>query len=193
MANIAVSKTVYASSNLAIRAEIIIKYPMGKTMEQIQQQWRKLSGERIKIPIADEVSNVLMREKEMGYELKVCIGTDSQVKSKITEFATVIVFIRKGKGGFMYIHNEITKQKMSIKQRMLMEVSKSIEVAYALCNIFSRYSVDMEVHADINTNPNFKSNDALKEAMGYIVGMGFAFKAKPEAFASTSCANKVVQ
>jgi len=161
-------------------------------MEQ-KQQWRKLNGERIKIPIADEVTNVLKREKEAGHEMKVCIGTDSQVKGKETEFATVIVFIRKGKGGFMYIHNEITKQRMSIKQRMLMEVGKSVEIAYALCNIFSRYSVDMEVHADINTNPNFKSNDALKEAMGYIVGMGFAFKAKPEAFASSNCANKIVQ
>lgn len=158
-----------------------------------QQQWRKLDGQRIQQPIEDEVSNVLMREKEMGHEMKVCIGTDSQVKGKITEFATVIVFIRKGKGGFMYIHNEITKQKMTIKQRMLTEVAKSIDVAYKLCNIFSRYSVDMEVHADINTNPSFKSNDALKEAMGYIMGMGFAFKAKPDAFASSSCANKVVQ
>ena len=158
-----------------------------------QQQWRRLSGEQIKQPIEDEIGAVLVREKEMGHEMKVCIGTDSQVKGKITEFATVIVFIRKGKGGFMYIHNETTRQRMSIKQRMLMEVGKSIEVAYALCNIFSRYSVDMEVHADINTNPNFKSNDALKEAMGYIIGMGFAFKAKPEAFASSNCANKVVQ
>jgi len=161
-------------------------------MEQ-EQQWRKLSGERIKVPVAEEISRVLMREKEMGHELKVCIGTDSQVKGKITEFATVIVFIRKGKGGFMYIHNETTHMKMTIKQRMLTEVAKSIEVAYSLCNIFSRFGVAMEVHADINTNPSFKSNDALKEAMGYIVGMGFAFKAKPEAFASSSCANKVVQ
>lgn len=161
-------------------------------MEQLQQ-WRKLNAERIRVPIAEEVTNVLMREREAGHDIKVCIGTDSQVKGKETEFATVIVFIRKGKGGFMYIHNEITQQKMSIKQRMLIEVGKSIEVAYALCNIFSRYSVDMEVHADINTNPNFKSNDALKEAMGYIMGMGFVFKAKPNAFASSSCANKVVQ
>ena len=158
-----------------------------------QHQWRKLSGERIRIPIAEEVVNVLMREREAGHEMTVCIGTDSQVKGKETEFATVIVFIRKGKGGFMYIHNETTKQRMSIKQRMLMEVHKSIEVAYGLCNIFSRFGVDMELHADINTNPNFKSNDALKEAMGYIMGMGFAFKAKPEAFASSNCANKVVQ
>jgi hypothetical protein len=50
----------------------------------------------------------------------------------------------------------------------------------------------MEVHADINTDPNFKSHDSLKEAMGYIRGMGFTFKAKPDAFASSYCANKVV-
>jgi len=158
-----------------------------------QQQWRRLDGTQIKRPIEDEVRAVLVREKEMGHALKVCIGTDSQVKGKETEFATVIVFIRKGKGGFMYIHNETTQQKMSIKQRMLMEVSKSIEIAYALCRLFTIYNVDMEVHADINTNPNFKSNDALKEAMGYIMGMGFVFKAKPHAFASSSCANKIVQ
>lgn len=157
------------------------------------QQWRKLSGETVQVSIEDEVRAVILREKEAGNALKVCIGTDSQVKGKETEFATVIVFIRKGKGGFMYIRNETTKQKMSIKQRMLLEVSKSIDVAYELCRLFTLYGVDMEVHADINTNPSFKSNDALKEAMGYIMGMGFAFRAKPDAFASSSCANKVVQ
>lgn len=162
-------------------------------METEQQQWRTLGGRKITQPIAKEIETTLAREIADGNQLKVCIGTDSQVKGKETEFATVIVFIRKGKGGFMYIHNETTTQKMSIKQRMLTEVSKSIEVAYPLCSIFSKYSVDMEVHADINTNPKFKSNDALKEAMGYIMGMGFAFKAKPDAFASSCCANKVVR
>ena len=158
-----------------------------------QQQWRKLDGTRIKSSIEDEVRRVIVREKEAGHQLKVCIGTDSQVKSREIEFATVIVFIRKRKGGFMYIHNETSTQTMSVNQRMLQEVAKSIEVAYALCKLFTLYNVDMEVHADIITNPNFKSNDALKEAMGYILGMGFAFKAKPHAFASSNCANKVVQ
>lgn len=158
-----------------------------------EQYWRRLSGERVRRSIEEEVRSTVVREKEMGHELKVCIGTDSQVKGRETEFATVIVFIRKGKGGFMYICNESTVQRMTIKQRMLTEVARSIEVAYTLCRIFTLYNVDMEVHADINTNPGFKSNDALKEAMGYITGMGFAFRAKPEAFASSSCANKVVQ
>jgi len=158
-----------------------------------QKQWRKLDGTRIRSSIEDEVRRVILRERAAGSQLKACIGTDSQVKGTVTEFATVIVFIRKGKGGFMYIHNELSKQKMSIRQRMLTEVAKSIEVAYGLCELFTRYGVDMEVHADINTSPNFKSNDALKEAMGYIMGMGFIFKAKPHAFASSSCANKIVQ
>ena len=162
-------------------------------MQTHQQQWRTLSGRIISTSIEDELMEIIAKETAMGNQLKVCIGTDSQVKSKVTQFATVIVFIRKGKGGFMYIHNQITTQKMSIKERMLVEVAKSIDVAYPLCRIFNRFSVAMEVHVDINTNPNFKSNNALKEAMGYIMGMGFVFKAKPDAFASSSCANKVVQ
>ena len=92
----------------------------------------------------------------------------------------------------MFIQNETTKQKMSIKERMLNEVTRSIDIAYKLCRIFTLYDVDMEVHADINTDPNFKSNDAFKEAMGYIMGMGFVFKAKPHAFASSSCADKAI-
>lgn len=127
------------------------------------------------------------------HQLKVCIGTDSQVKGRHIDFATVVVFVRKGKGGFMFIHNETISRKMAIKERILYEVSKSIDVAFRLSQLFIEFDIDMEVHADINTNPNFKSNTALKEAMGFIMGMGFAFKAKPQAFASSSCANKMVQ
>jgi hypothetical protein len=154
--------------------------------------WRKFNGESIDLPIKEAVELAIKRESNQAYKLKVCIGTDSQVKGKDTEFATVIVFLREGNGGFMFLHNEKTTHKYSIKERMLVEVAKSIEIAYELCDLFTTYDVDMEVHADINTNPQFKSNEALKEAMGYILGMGFAFKAKPEAFASSSCANKAV-
>ena len=154
--------------------------------------WRNFNGQSIQEPIKFSVEKIIIREHELGNKLKVCIGTDSQVKGSYTEFATVIVFLREGKGGFMLIHNEQSTINYSIKERMIMEVSKSIEIAYELCELFTIYDVDMEVHADINTNPQFKSNVALSEATGYILGMGFAFKAKPEAFASSSCANKMV-
>jgi predicted RNase H-related nuclease YkuK (DUF458 family) len=154
--------------------------------------WRRLNGQKLDDPLVLAVEKTLQRERELGNPLKVCIGTDSQVYGKVTEFATVIVFLREKRGGFMFIANERSQHPMSIKERMLTEVARSIEVAYSICDLLDRYAVDLEVHADINTNPQFKSNPALAEAMGYILSMGFAFKAKPDAFASSSCANKVV-
>lgn len=155
-------------------------------------RWRKFNGDWVEQPISEEVENLIIREMTLGHKLKVCIGTDSQVSNNITEFATVIVFVRQKHGGFMLISSEKTKHRFGIKERMLHEVAKSIDIAYHLCPLLERYEVDLEVHADINTNPQFKSNSALHEAMGYILSMGFVFKAKPDAYASSYCANKIV-
>jgi predicted RNase H-related nuclease YkuK (DUF458 family) len=158
----------------------------------LQSKWHRLDGSIISPPIAEAVENSLLNERELGNQIKVCIGTDSQVRGAETEFATVIVILRKGRGGFMFITNEKTRQKMTLKERLLTEVARSIEIAYHLCPLFDKYGTELEVHADINTNPRFGSNTALSEAMGYILSMGFTFKAKPEAHAASCCANYVV-
>jgi uncharacterized protein len=156
------------------------------------QQWTKINGTIIHQPIEDEVRQALLKERGAGHIVKVCIGTDSQVKGSKITFATVVVLVRKGKGAFMYIHTETTKRTMTVKERMLDEVSRSVNIAYSLCKLFIAFDIHMEVHADINTNPNFKSNTALKDAMGYIMGMGYVFKAKPNAFAGSCCADRMV-
>lgn len=158
-----------------------------------QRQWRKLNGQRIIQPISGEVKQVIEMEYAKGNSIAVCIGTDSQVKGSCIELATVIVFIRKGNGGFMFISKETLVQKMNIKERMMHEVNRSIEVAYEINPVLEAFNINVEVHMDINTSESFKSNAALKDAAGYVSGMGFMFKAKPQAFASSSCANKVVQ
>lgn len=155
--------------------------------------WQKYNGEIIRSGINDAVEEIIKQETLLGNQLKVYIGTDSQVKRGVVELATVIVFLREHKGGFMFISHDKISRRLSIKERMLTEVQKSIDIAYQLCPILDQYRIDLEVHADINTNPSFESNVALKEAMGYILGMGFQFRAKPESFASTNCANKMVQ
>ncbi len=154
--------------------------------------WRKLNGQRIEQPLLTAVEETIKREIAEGYRLKVCIGTDSQVIGNEVHFASVIVFLREKRGGFMFISNEKNARKMSIRERMILEVGRSVEVAYSLCELLDKYDVALEVHADINTDPAFESNTALKEAMGYILSMGFVFKAKPDAFASSCCADKVI-
>lgn len=161
----------------------------------LEGKWRRFNGTLISVPIMEAVEAVLIEEACLGNEIKVCIGSDSQVYRNNTEYATVILFHRKGRGGFMFINtataqNRVERKRM-LKERLLNESVRSIEIAYHLCELFDRHNVDLEVHADINTNPRFKSNDSLSEAMGYILGMGFTFKAKPEAYAASYCANKV--
>ena len=158
----------------------------------VDLKWRRLSGQPLEQPLLEVVEETIIRETETGHRLKVCIGTDSQVRGKVVEFATVIVFLREKRGGFMFISNYKFEKKMSLKERMISEVAQSVQVAYSLCDLLDLYQVELEVHADINTDPNFQSNVALREAMGYILGMGFVFKAKPYAFASSSCADKMV-
>ena len=155
-------------------------------------KWRRLNGDRIEGDLIKNVESTILRERAAGHRLKLCIGSDSQVKGDVVEFATVIVFLREKKGGFMFIRNYKMPNRMSLKERMITEVAQSVEVAYGLCDLLDKHKVELEVHADINTDPSFKSNTALKEAMGYILGMGFVFKAKPDAFASSSCADKVI-
>ena len=140
--------------------------------------WRKFNGDPIELPILDAVETAIKRETENGYHLKVCIGTDSQVKGAETEFATVIVFFVKDMVVSCSFIMKKQKQVYSIKERMLVEVAKSIEIAYELCNLFTLYDVDMEVHADINTNPHFKSNDALKGSHGLYSGDGLCLQSQ---------------
>ncbi|MBK8969345.1 MAG: ribonuclease H-like YkuK family protein [Saprospiraceae bacterium] len=154
--------------------------------------WRRLNGQKIEEPLLTAVEATIQRETAAGNRLKVCIGTDSQVIGDDVHFATVIVFLREKRGGFMFISNHKTGRKMTLRERMILEVGRSVEVAYALCELLDLYDIELEVHADINTDPSFESNTALKEAMGYILSMGFVFKAKPDAFASSSCADKFV-
>ena len=161
-------------------------------METQQETWQNMNGKFFKNPIEKLVEEAIIRERNLGYELKVCIGSDSHVYGNEIQYATAIVFVRKGKGAFTFIRKQKEFQKISIKERMLNEVNKSVEIAYRIFEILEKYNVEMEVHADINTDPDFKSNIALKDAMGYILGMGYVFKAKPYAFASSNCADMMV-
>lgn len=155
-------------------------------------KWKTLLGQELEIDIQRAVEEAIVREIKQKNAIKICIGADSQVKAGYIEFATAIVFLREGRGGFAFVRTYKQDRLIGIKQRMIQEVSDAVQCAYELSPILDQYPVELEIHADINTDPNFKSNVALKDAMGYIMGMGYTFKAKPDAFASTYCAGKMV-
>jgi predicted RNase H-related nuclease YkuK (DUF458 family) len=100
-----------------------------------------------------------------------------------------------GRGGILigttYNNSFKQKNKELVNERMIYEVGKSIEIAYEISPLLNEYNINVEIHADINPNPNFESNKALQQAVGYILGMGYEFKIKPSSFAASSGADKL--
>lgn len=160
-------------------------------MEQ-QRVWRTLNGRRLTHSIEEELRAAIRREWATGIGIRICIGTDSQVYGNRIKFATVITVLRIGRGGYMYIQERELQRTMTVKERMMQEVQMSVEAAVELQDLVRTDGVQVELHADINQDPCFKSQSALQEARGYAQGMGLQFRSKPHAFASSSCANKIV-
>jgi predicted RNase H-related nuclease YkuK (DUF458 family) len=144
------------------------------------------------------LDNLIKEEFNLNHLLSVSVGTDSQRNGRGYKFATVVLItVREdigggvivGRGGKIisatYNMNTFNKNKEGVNERMLMEVSKSIEVAYEIAPLLDSYGIKMEIHADINTDPKWESNKALSQAIGYILGMGYEFKVKPTAWAAT--------
>ena len=95
--------------------------------------------------------------------------------------------------GAQYFNTKFKKTKDAVKERMMYEVSKSIEVAYEISPLLDEYDIPLEIHADINPDIKWESNRALTEAVGYILGMGYDFKVKPDAWASSNGADRMAQ
>jgi len=166
-------------------------------------KWKR-NDEVIKIPIVEYLEQLFEKEMEKGMMLKVSIGTDSQKASRGSyKFATVILIrtienlgdgVTVGRGGMIisstYYNEFKAKNKELVNERMVFEVSKSVEVAYEIAPLLDLYEVPLEIHADINPDPIHESNKALQQAIGYILGMGYSFKVKPDAYAASNAADK---
>lgn len=153
--------------------------------------WKTYQGKELTQTLELSVDEIIKRLHGEGRKIKLCIGTDSQVKGLNIDMVTVVVFRIIGNGGFMFVQKSRIKQKMSMRERMLNEVGASIAVADELREVAAKNDVEIEIHADINQDPKFPSQQAWSDAQGYTKGMGFTFISKPDAYASSVCADRL--
>lgn len=165
-------------------------------------KWKR-AGKVIDETLVEYLENLIKEERALNHKVKVSVGTDSQREGKGYKFATVVLIevredlgagVSVGRGGKMiyseYKMDMFTKNKEGVNERMLAEVGKSIEVAYEIAAMLDTYGIKLAIHADINPNPKHESNKALASAVGYILGMGYDFKIKPDAYAASYCGDK---
>lgn len=97
----------------------------------------------------------------------------------------VVIHIDQCSGCRIYGFREVLQDYGKVKERMLNEVNFAVKVAYEIADAVGERK--FEVHLDVNPDPRHKSNLAVKEAIGYVTGMGFTPRIKPNApIASTA-------
>lgn len=137
-------------------------------------------------------------EENIDDTYRIIVGTDAQVhgkrKRKKTVYATVVVCHRVGKGGRFWIAKEEIVETISIKQRLVKEVGKMVEVVTVLRDMGVEALVDQEnfeVHLDIG--PGGKSREVIAECVGWMEGLGLRYEIKPNAWGASHVADHFVR
>ena len=145
--------------------------------------WKSASG----IPVTFKE---IIDEYEKGNSKTVHIGTDSHDSNKRYTFANVICFIRKNSSKYFFRRHIIPVNKFKdINSRILEEANQSILLA-SLFSLYVDEDVKLVIHSDSNTKSNFITSRITPVIRSWTISMGFEFRSKPDAWASSSVADR---
>jgi len=128
------------------------------------------------------------------------IGTDSQnygrKRSKPSRciFTSVIIAYKRGRGGISITSTNKTEYIRSLRQRLMIEVMRSLECAWFLDKFVDEDSAvkicKPEIHMDVNIDPKHKSSLYRQELVGIVTAQGFEAVCKPNAWAASIIADR---
>ena len=148
------------------------------------------SGENLVSP-PDVLSQLILKKRAAAAGLENCdkifVGCDSKYFKEYVLYAYAICF--RGPMGINYFWSREKKrgQGRDLYSRIWGEVERAVSVSNWINENIEK--INIEVHADINSNPIYASNLYNKAASGYIIGCGYSYRCKPEAWAATSVAD----
>jgi predicted RNase H-related nuclease YkuK (DUF458 family) len=141
--------------------------------------WRTLTG----TAVADVVAFV--RENACDGQA-VHVGTDSLPLARTTRFVTVVAILTPGRGGRALWRRET----VSLRERLLREVWLSVELGLSLSPVVPGA---LSVHIDANPVARHRSSAYVQELVGLVVSQGFRAVIKPESWAASRTADRMVR
>lgn len=134
--------------------------------------------------------------RQSSADSSVYIGCDSIRFKKqgvwYAKYATVVVVHKDSCHGCSIFYDSQTIRDFGqgtegLKNRLLTETNYALMAATDILDVLGDRR--LEVHLDLNNDPKHKSNVAVKEAMGWVMGMGFTPVIKPDGWAATHAAD----
>lgn len=143
------------------------------------KNFRKYGGE-----IVNDLKKYILDHIQNHPETEIYIGTDS-VDRKDTLYVTVICFNHPGNGAHVIYLKEHEKKSKNLYEKLWREVEKTREIGLIVKNMIPNKSITLDL--DLNSLKTHASNIVFAPAQGYLLGLGFNVRTKPQAW-SASCA-----
>lgn len=151
------------------------------------RKFRTLYGKEI-VDIVGYIKEYLSTREDV----EILIGSDSQsYGQKKTIYGVVIALYTKGKGAHVLCSRETVPMERVLSTRLMNEVWKSLEVAEFLKE--NGLPKAKWIDIDLNPDPKYKSNVALRQAVGLVEGMGYKVRYKHFGALMTYAANHLVR
>ena len=139
--------------------------------------------------------------KNKDKELELTIGTDSQnhTQTKIVEVVSIHTI---GSGGIYFYHTDYITKIRSIKEKILEETNRSLNIANGFIDALALelidYDIDLDelnvhfyIHCDIGHNG--KTSMLISEIVNWVHAMGYDCVIKPDSYAASGIANKITK
>jgi predicted RNase H-related nuclease YkuK (DUF458 family) len=121
---------------------------------------------------------------------KVYVGTDSMVRGNNCIFVTVVAFHDNESKIAKYYYKKfkvVNSEYKNLKNKINEEVNLSVQAAQKI-NEFSP-NTPIELHVDIGRTKENKTRVMMSSVSGWVTGMGYDLKIKPDSWASSSIAD----
>ena len=144
-----------------------------------------------KLKIKDDDLFELLK-KHIDNKGKVIIGTDSMLTNNRFIFVNAICLFGKDSplhGRYFYQrYVDKNNNNKNLLVRLFKETSDSIELADKIRSI--NKNAEIEIHMDVNSNSKFLSGKYSSSIIGYVTGVGYKYKIKPDAYAASAVADR---
>ena len=127
-------------------------------------------------------------------DVLINLGTDAQCfgKDKIN-LVTCICVHTPGKGGIVFYHKEYRVDFKNLWDKLYAETMLSLTCASELTELRPELRDNILVHVDANPKPVYASNSYIKQLAGMVMGYGFNYVLKPDAWAASHAADHIVK
>ena len=148
--------------------------------------FKNLANNRKIVNTIQHLKDKLLESKK---EVEIYIGCDSQNHGNDTVYVSVIVLHYEKQGGHVIYCKETVPRIKDQFTRLWREVEISIEVAEYLKE--NGIKAPKHIDVDMNPDPQYRSNQSVYAAMGYIESYGYSARCKPNALAASYAADRM--